>query len=81
MYFQLFVGSCVCLCFDVRCFVFFLVLQSFLNRKRERERELLCFYCLTDAILKCHVTLPRGLQCVIVVFPDHTHILFESHSQ
>ena len=29
---------------------------------------------------KCHVALPRGatvgLQFVIVVFPDHTHLLF-----
>ena len=32
-----------------------------------------CYY-------KCSVALPQGvwvgLQCVIVVFPDHTHLLF-----
>ena len=32
-------------------------------------------YCFS----KCSVALPQpwvGLQCVIVVFPDHTHLLF-----
>ena len=42
---------------------------------RGRESWLLCYYCLTDVFL----TVPLvGLQCVIVVFPDHTHLLFNS---
>ena len=35
---------------------------------------LLCFYCLTDVLL---LAIPHGAaECVIVVFPDHTHLLF-----
>ena len=41
---------------------------------------LLCFYCLTDAFYcKCSVAIPHSAMgssavCVMVVFPDHTHL-------
>ena len=43
---------------------------------------LLCYYCLTDVLLLTmffgfFLTVPWvGLQCVIVVFPYPTHLLF-----
>ena len=45
---------------------------------------LLCFYCLADVLLVCvcSMALPSGavgwvgLQCVIVLSPDHTHLHF-----
>ena len=42
---------------------------------------MLCYYCLTDVLLQklfCGPSLTNAwvdLQCVIVVFPDHTHLL------
>ena len=49
----------------MHCFVSFLVLQS------------LSFWCLViDIVLSLFLTVPWvGLQCVIMVFPDHTHLL------
>ena len=33
---------------------------------------------MTGSVLWLFLTVPRvGLQCVIVVLPDHTHLLFE----
>ena len=52
------------LCFIIHCIVSFLVLQSSV---REIESLLLYFICLPDVL---------GLQCVIVVFPDYTHLIF-----
>ena len=80
MYLTLFVGFCVGLCFGMHYFMSFLVLQS---SCRVRESWLLlCFYCLSDVFftvdaqwLFLTVTWV-GLQCVIVVFPHYTHLLF-----
>ena len=77
MYLPLFVwgGVCVCLCFDV--------LSRFaisLKRKRELVALLLLSYiCLVTVNVLWHsLTLPWVcLQCVILVFPDHTHLLFK----
>ena len=46
---------------------------------RLSESWLLCFYCLvTVNVLWLIFTVPWvGLQCVIVVFRDHSHLLFE----
>ena len=50
-----------------------LVLQS---SRRGRESWLLCYYCLTINVMWLFLTmLWVGLQYVIVVFPDHTHLL------
>ena len=52
-----------------------LILQS---SWRERESWLLCYYCLTDVLKLVMFCGPSsrcrgvGLQCVSVVFPDHT---------
>ena len=63
----------------MHCFVSILVLQP---SSRRRERWLLCYYCLTDVLLLLinvlwlFLVVPWvGLQCVIVVFLDHTHFL------
>ena len=38
---------------------------------------MLCFYCLTVNVLWLFLTVPWvGLQCAVVVFPVHTHLLF-----
>ena len=50
-----------------------------LKRKRKLVTLLLLSYrCLvTVNVLWLFLTMPWvGLQCVIVVFPDHTHLLF-----
>ena len=49
--------------------------------KRERERELISLLCLSSwcliIIVLLFLMVPRiGLLFVIVVFPDHTHLLF-----
>ena len=68
-------------------FVFILVcitlyLFEFCNHLAEEERAgcLLSYGCLvTVDVLSSFLTVPRvGLQCVIVIFPDHTHLLFFS---
>ena len=81
MLFPLFVGVlCLCLlCYALRC-----VHSSFaiiLKRKRKLVALLLLSYrCIvTINVLWLFLTVPWvGLQYVIVVFPDHTHLLFES---
>ena len=79
MYFPLFVGF---LCLSLFCYALLCVLSSFaINLKRKRELVallLLSYRCLvTVNFLWLFLTVPWvGLQCVIVVFPDHTHILF-----
>ena len=49
----------------------------------EEEEKAGCFVIIVLQMYfyyRCAVALPRGavvgLQCVIVVFPDHTHLLF-----
>ena len=74
MYFPLFVGV-LCLCLSLFCYALLCVHSSF------EEEKAGCF-----AIIRCIVTvnvlwlflmvLWVGLQCVIVVFPSHTHLLF-----
>ena len=80
MYFQLFVGV---LCLSMFCYVLlFCVNSSFaiiLKRKRKRVALLLLSYrCIvTKNVMWLFLTVPWAvLQCVVVVFPDHTHLLF-----
>ena len=69
------------LCLSLFCYALFCVLSSFaiiLKRKRELFALLLLSYgCLvTVNVLWLFLTVSRvDLQCVIVVFPDHTHLL------
>ena len=74
MYFLLFVGA---LCLSLFCYALLCVHSSFatiLMRKRKLIALLLYF---TINVLWLYLTVPWvGLQCVIVVFPDHTHLLF-----
>ena len=65
----------IVLCFAVRYFMSLLVLQLFLWGKR----ELVALLSLSSfvIVLWFFVAMPRVfLQFVIVVFPDHTHLLF-----
>ena len=76
VYFTLFVGV---LCLSLFCYALLCVHSSFaiiLKKKRKLVALLLLSYrCLvTVNVLWLFLTVPRvGLQCVIVVFPDHTH--------
>ena len=78
MCFPLFVGV---LCLSLFCYALLCVHSSFANilkRKRKLVALLLLSYrCIvTINVLWLFLTVPRvGLQCVIVVFPDHTHFL------
>ena len=78
MYFPLFVGV---LCLSLFCNALLCVHSSFaiiLKRKRKLVAWLLRSYsCIvTIKVQWLFLTMPRvGLQCVIVVFPDHTHFL------
>ena len=66
-------------------FVFVLVsflVSIILQRKREQVALLLlCYGCLvTVNVLWLFLTVPWvGLQCIIVVFPDHTHFIFNQN--
>ena len=79
MYLTLFVGV---LCCSLFWYTVLCVLSSFaiiLTRKRELVALLLLsFRCIvTVNIVWLYLTVPWvGLQCVIVVFPDHTLLLF-----
>ena len=79
MYFPLFVGV---LCLSLFCYALLCVHSSFaiiLKRKRKLVALLLLSYrCIvTVNVLWLFVMVPWvGLQCVIVVFPDHIHLLF-----
>ena len=78
MYLSLFVGV---LCWSLIWYALLYALSSFaviLTRKRELVALLLfSFGCLvTVNVLWLFLTAPWvGLQCVIVVIPDHTHFL------
>ena len=86
MYFPLFAGV---LCLYLFCYMYVLlcVHSSFaiiLKRKRKLVALLLLSYrCfVTINVLWLFLTVPRvGLQCVIMVFPDHTHLLFNRYLQ
>ena len=79
MYFPLFVGV---LCLSLFWYALLCVLSSFviiLKRKRELVAlPLLSYGCLvTVNVLWLFLRVTWvGLQCVIVVFPDNTHLLF-----
>ena len=79
MHFPLFVEA---LCLSLFCYALLCFHSSFaiiLNRKRKLVALLLLSHrCIvTINVLWLFLTMPWvGLQCVIVVFPDHTHLLF-----
>ena len=79
MYFPLFVGV---LCLFLFCYVLLCVHSSFaiiLKRKRKLVALLVLSYrgIATISVLWFFPTVPWvGLQCVIVIFPDHTHLLY-----
>ena len=79
MYFQLFVGN---LCLSLFWYALLCVHSSFViifTRKRELVALLLLsFGCLvTSNVLWLFLTvLCVGLQCVVVVCPNHTHFSF-----
>ena len=70
------------LCLSVFCYGLLCVHSSFaiiLKRKRKLfALFLLSYRCIvTINVLWLFLTVPWvGLQCVVVVFPDHTHLLF-----
>ena len=70
------------LCLSLFCYALFCVLSSvaiILMREREWVALLLLSNgCLASVkVLRLFLTVPLVcLQCVIVVFPDHTHLLF-----
>ena len=79
MHIPLFVGV---LCLSLSCCALLSVHSSFaiiLKRKRKLAALLLFSYrcSVTIKVMWLFLTVPWvGLQCVIVVFPDHTHLLF-----
>ena len=79
MYFQLFAGV---LCLSLLRYALLCVHSSFtiiLKRKRKLVALLFLSYrCIfTINVLWLFLTMPLvGMQCVNVVFPDHTHLLF-----
>ena len=83
MYFPLFMGV---LCLFLFCYMYALlcVHSSFaiiLKRKKKLAALLLLSYrCIvTINILWLFLTVPWvGLQCEIVLFPDHTHYIFQT---
>ena len=80
MHFPLFVGG---LCLSFFCYALLCVLFSIaiiLKRKRKLVALLILYYrCIvTINVLRFFLTVPWvGLLYVIVVFPVHTHLLFE----
>ena len=59
---------------------FAIILMGKRERERERESWLLCLVCLPGVswfVVLLFLAVPWvGLQFVIVVFPDHTYLLF-----
>ena len=80
MYFPLFVGV---MCLTLFCNVLLCVHSSFaiiLKRKKKLVAWLLLSYSriVTIKVQWLFLTVTRvGLQCVTVVFPVHTHLLFD----
>ena len=69
------------LCLSLFCYVLLCVHSSFaiiLKRKRKLVALLVLSYRrFTINVLWLFLTVPWvGLQCVVVVFPDYTHLLF-----
>ena len=80
MHFILFEGGYVFvfvwLCITMCPFYFAIILKR--NRKLVALILLSYRFILTLNVLWLFLTVPWvGLQCVIVVFPDHTHLLFK----
>ena len=78
MYFPLFVGV---LCLYLFCYALLCVHSSFaIILKRKRKLVALSYRCIvTINVLWLFLTVPWvDLQCVIVVFPDHTHLLLDT---
>ena len=81
MYFPLFAEI---LCFSLFCYALLSVHSSFaIDLKKKRKLDalfLLSYICILPInVLWLFLTVPCiGLQCVIAVFPDHTHLLFAS---
>ena len=79
MYSLLFVGV---LCLSLFCYALLFVHSSFANILKKKRKLvallLLSYRCIvTINALWLFLGVPGvGLQCVIVVFPDHTHLLF-----
>ena len=81
MYFTLFVGA---LCLFLFCNALLCVHSSFANHLKEEEK--VCCFAIFQMSFRCSVTIIVlwlfltvpwvGLQYVIVVFPDHIHLLF-----
>ena len=74
-------GSVFVPCSVVNSFVFFLVLDAVILMGKREPVALLCLssWCLVIVVVVLWLFLTvlwDGLQCVIVVFPDHTHLLF-----
>ena len=62
-------------CFVVHCFVSFLVC-SHLDGEERAGRFTVFVSLATIIVLRPFLTVPSiGLQCVIVVIPDHTHLI------
>ena len=79
MYFHCFLEFCVCLCFFYALPCVHSSFAIILKRKKKLVAlELLSYRCnVTINVLWRFLTVPwAGLQCMIVVFPDHTHLLF-----
>ena len=70
------------LCLSLFCYALVCVHSSFaitLKRKRKLDALLLLYYRYIDTINAMWFFLTVlwvGLQCVNVVFPDHTHLFF-----
>ena len=72
-------GSVFFPCFVVQCSVSFLVLQSYCWGRESWLLYFVCLYGVLWLLLFCGFSARcRGvaLQCVIVVFPSHTRLLF-----
>ena len=77
-------GLCVGLCFGTFVYVLLYVLSSFaiiLMRKRKLVALLLLSFgrLVSVNVMLLFLTVPwMGVQFVSVVFPDHTHLLFDN---
>ena len=82
-YFQLYCWSSV---FEFVCYALLCVHSSFaiiLKRKRKLVALLLlsCRCIVTINVLWPFIAVPWvGLRCLIIIFPDHTHLLFKMAS-
>ena len=69
--------SVIVLCFVVRYFMSILSIAIILMGKRELVALLISSSWCLVMVERLFLAVPRGcLQFVIVVFPDHTHLLF-----